>query len=72
MNLGSVLIQTTMASQIPITTKKSLGTYLSESFAFPAAVFFLLGVGILHSIENATQLVHGTPKLAASHRTYLR
>ena len=23
----------------------------------------------MHSMENATQLVHGTPKLAASHRT---
>lgn len=37
-----------------------------------AAVFFRLGVGILHSMEKATQLVHGTPKLAASHRTYIR
>lgn len=46
-------------------------SYLSESFALPVTVFFLFGVGILHSIENATQLVHGTPKLAASHRTYL-
>ena len=32
--------------------------------------FFLFGVGILHSIEKATQLVQGTPRLAASHRTY--
>lgn len=23
-------------------------------------------------MENATQFVHGTPKLAASHRTYIR
>jgi len=47
--------------------------YLSESFALPVAVvvFFLFGVGILHSMEKATQFVHGTPKLAASHRTYL-
>ncbi len=36
------------------------------------AVFFRFGVGILHSIENAVQFVHGTPKLAASHRTYIR
>ena len=43
--------------------------YLSESLAFPC-VFFLLGVGILHSMEKATQLVHGTPKLAASQRTW--
>ena len=49
-------------------------TYLSVSFAFPAAppaVFFLFGTGILHSIENATQFVHGTPRLAASHLTYV-
>lgn len=32
--------------------------------------FFRFGVGILHSIPKATQLVHGTPRLAASHRTY--
>ena len=62
--------------------------YLSESLDLPA-VFFRLGAGILHSIENATQFVpvgwsvflvdretrggtqHGTPKLAASHRTFL-
>jgi hypothetical protein len=44
-------------------------TYLSESFALAAVVFFRLGVGILHSMEKATQLVHGTPKLAASQRT---
>ena len=43
---------------------------LSESFDFPC-VFFLLGVGILHSMEKATQFVHGTPKLAASHRTWV-
>lgn len=43
--------------------------HLSESFAFPCA-FFLFGAGILHSMEKATQLVHGTPRLAASQRTY--
>lgn len=42
-------------------------TYLSDSF-FPD-VFLRFGVGILQSIEKATQLVHGTPRLAASHRT---
>ena len=41
--------------------------HLSESFDFPA--FFRFGGGILHSIEKATQLVHGTPKEAASQRT---
>jgi len=41
--------------------------YLSDSF-FPD-VFLRFGVGILQSIENATQFVHGTPRLAASHRT---
>lgn len=46
-----------------------LCTHLSESFAALACVFFLLGCGILQSIEKATQFVHGTPRLAASHRT---
>jgi hypothetical protein len=41
--------------------------YLSDSF-FPG-VFLRLGVGILQSMEKATQFVHGTPRLAASHRT---
>lgn len=35
----------------------------------PDAIFFRFGVGILHSIEKATQFVHGTPRDAASHRT---
>lgn len=47
----------------------SVVAYLSESRDLPCA-FFLFGVGILHSMENATQLVHGTPRLAASHRTW--
>lgn len=39
--------------------------------SFDLVWFFLrFGVGILHSIEKATQLVHGTPRLAASQRTY--
>lgn len=42
-------------------------TYLSVSFL--PAVFFRFGAGILHSMEKATQLVHGTPRLAASQRT---
>lgn len=33
-------------------------------------VFFRLGEGILHSILKATQLVQGTPRLAASQRTF--
>lgn len=44
-------------------------TDLSESFCL-LPVFFLFGLGILHSILKATQLVHGTPRLAASQRTY--
>ncbi len=43
--------------------------HLSESLALAWAVRLRLGGGILHSIEKATQLVHGTPRLAASHRT---
>lgn len=34
-------------------------------------VFFLFGVGILHSIWKATQLVQGMPREAASQRTFL-
>lgn len=46
--------------------------YLSESLVVEAAwVFFRLGCGILHSIWKATQLVHGIPKEAASHLTFL-
>lgn len=46
--------------------------YLSESLVVEAVcVFFLLGVGILHSIWNATQLVQGMPREAASQRTFL-
>jgi len=45
-------------------------TYLSESLAWEALCGFLrLGVGIRHSIWKATQLVQGTPRLAASQRT---
>jgi hypothetical protein len=54
-------------SQCGMCRSPPLPTYLSVSF-FPD-VFLRLGVGILQSIENATQLVHGTPRLAASHRT---
>ena len=48
---------------------KGCDSYLSESLDL-LAVFFRLGAGILHSIAKAVQLVHGTPKLAASHRTF--
>lgn len=51
-------------------SKKGNG-HLSESLDLPWA-FFLFGAGILHSMEKATQLVHGTPRLAASQRTYSR
>jgi hypothetical protein len=41
--------------------------------SFDLVWFFLrFGVGILHSMEKATQLVQGTPKLAASQRTCSR
>lgn len=46
--------------------------YLSESLAAVVVeAFFLLGLGILHSIWKATQFVHGMPKEAASHLTFL-
>jgi len=51
-----------------ISTSQS-GTDLSESLTFVDCNLFRFGVGILHSMEKATQFVQGTPKLAASHRT---
>lgn len=55
-------------------TRRGAETYLSESlFPWLPAVFwafFRLGVGMRHSIWKATQLVQGTPRLAASHRTW--
>lgn len=36
----------------------------------PVPVFLRFGEGIRHSMPKAVQLVHGTPKLAASQRTY--
>lgn len=45
-----------------------LSPYRLSSLALEE-VFLRLGVGILHSMEKATQLVHGTPRLAASQRT---
>lgn len=55
--------------------KKQKSKYLSESLegavvVLCAAVFLRLGVGMRHSMEKATQLVQGTPRLAASQRTY--
>lgn len=45
-------------------------TYPVASLVFSCCWFFFrLGVGIRHSMEKATQLVQGTPRLAASHRT---
>jgi hypothetical protein len=43
--------------------------YLFDSFCLDE-VFFLFGEGILHSMLKATQLVQGTPRLAASQRTW--
>jgi len=42
--------------------------HLFDSFCLED-VFFRLGDGILHSMLKATQLVQGTPRLAASQRT---
>lgn len=42
--------------------------HLLDSFCLED-VFFRLGDGILHSMLKATQLVQGTPRLAASQRT---
>lgn len=44
---------------------------LSESRALEGCPFLRFAVGMRHSIWKATQLVQGTPRLAASHRTFL-
>jgi hypothetical protein len=41
----------------------------SVSLARDVCVFLRLGVGMRHSMEKAVQLVHGTPREAASQRT---
>jgi hypothetical protein len=43
--------------------------YLLDSFCLDE-VFLRFGEGILHSMLKATQLVQGTPRLAASQRTW--
>lgn len=45
-------------------------TYLCESWALTVAVFLRFGAGMRHSMEKAVQLVQGTPRLAASQRTW--
>lgn len=40
-----------------------------SSLVFVDVALFLFGAGIRHSMEKATQLVHGTPREAASQRT---
>lgn len=63
-----ILLSRCAANVSPATAVRGVTiSHLSDSF-FPP-VFLRFGVGILHSIENATQFVHGTPRLAASHRT---
>ena len=47
-----------------------LSPYRLSSLAL-VEFFLRLGVGILHSMEKATQLVQGTPRLAASQRTWI-
>jgi hypothetical protein len=44
-------------------------SYLSSSLDLCVLFFLRFGTGILHSMENATQLVQGTPNEAASQRT---
>lgn len=62
-------------TEISATGYRGMLSHLSESLDCVEAAtcaFLRLGVGMRHSIENATQLVHGTPRLAASQRTYIR
>lgn len=66
--LGHYEIRTLLVDGFLDALRLGQHAYLSESLDFPC-VFFLLGAGILHSMEKATQFVHGTPKLAASQRT---
>jgi hypothetical protein len=42
---------------------EELVTYLSSSLARAVLALFRLGTGIRHSMENATQLVHGTLRM---------
>ncbi len=46
-------------------------TYLSSSLARAALALFLLGTGIRHSIEKATQFVQGTLKMISESSTGL-
>ena len=55
-------------SSRPCSTTFRNAAHLSVSFAL-VWVFFRFGVGMRHSMEKAVQLVQGTPRLAASHRT---
>lgn len=52
-SLGSISISS-------VAIREGLMIYLASSLVFAAFVLFLLGTGILHSIEKATQFVHGT------------
>jgi hypothetical protein len=65
---SSLLIQWSVSISSDRDDDEEMSTHRSSSFL--SAVFFLFGVGILHSMPNAVQFVHGTPRLAASHRTY--
>ena len=54
-------------STISLTGGGGIG-YLSEILDLFWAIF-VFGTGILHLMEKARHLVHGTPPVAASHRT---
>jgi hypothetical protein len=61
---------TTLAVGVKIKEISGRVMYLSESLLCAlVCTFFRFGVGMRHSIWKAVQLVHGTPRLAASQRT---
>lgn len=57
---AEVSLHGTQASKPQVVSIGSGRSHLSSSLVLLAFARFLLGTGILHSIENATQFVHGT------------
>ena len=54
------LVGFTAIQQSDTDLQQRCSTYLPSSLDLARAVRFRLGIGMRHSIENATQLVHGT------------
>jgi len=65
----TLLLSSRSLAELGASSEGRRQAYLFDSFCLDD-VFFRLGEGILHSILKATQLVQGTPRLAASQRTW--